>query len=149
MDDHKVVTQIARAKWWLTKRGSGPWARVCRPVQGQQRRYVQLAVLAWDALGIRSWCATGRLPPAELARTLTAYASRVLTPRGSTAVAGLELMSSAGPSTHAVRDEGTDTWVSGPVPGSLPTVVDPGLRRRRVGCGVGRVSPLGRFVRII
>ncbi|MEE4544781.1 helix-turn-helix domain-containing protein [Streptomyces sp. V4-01] len=124
-DDHKVVRQIARAKWQLTKRGFGPWARVYRPAQGQQRRCVQLAVLPWHALDARAWREAGELPPAELARVLAAYAGRVLTPRGSTAVAGLELMSSLRPPTRAVQDEATGAWVPGAVPGSLTTAVDP------------------------
>jgi DNA-binding XRE family transcriptional regulator len=124
-EDHKVVRQITKAKWQLTKRGFGPWARVYRPAQGQQRQCVQLAVLPWDALDTRSWGDTDQLPPAELARVLTAYAARVLTPRGSTAVAGLELMSALRPPTRAVKDDATDTWVSGPVPGSLTAPVDP------------------------
>ena len=44
-EDQKVVKQIAKAKWRLTKWGFGPWARIYRPTQGQQRRCVQLAVL--------------------------------------------------------------------------------------------------------
>ncbi|WP_225850202.1 helix-turn-helix transcriptional regulator [Streptomyces sp. HPF1205] len=124
-EDHKVVKQIARAKWQLTKRGFGPWARIYRPAQGDQRRCVQLAVLPWDALDSRAWGSAGELPPAELARVLTAYAARVLTPRGSTAVAGLELMTALRPPTRAVRDETSGTWVSGPVPGSLTRPVDP------------------------
>ncbi|WP_329140414.1 helix-turn-helix domain-containing protein [Streptomyces sp. NBC_01476] len=123
-DDHPVIKQITRAKWQLTKRGFGPWARVYRPAQGGQRSCVQLAVLPWDALDTRSWGEAGQLPPAELARVLTAYAARVLTPRGSTAVAGLELMSALRPPTRAVRDEAAGTWVSGPVPGSLTQPVD-------------------------
>jgi hypothetical protein len=86
---------------------------------------VQLAVLPWDALDTRAWASAGDLPPAELARVLTAYAARVLTPRGSTAVAGLELMTALRPPTRAVRDEATGTWVPGPVPGSLTEPVDP------------------------
>jgi hypothetical protein len=82
-------------------------------------------VLPWDALDARSWGDAGQLPPAELARVLAAYAARVLTPRGSTAVAGLELMSALRPPTRAVKDDATDTWVSGPVPGSLTEPVDP------------------------
>ncbi|MFG1809710.1 telomere-associated protein Tap [Streptomyces sp. NPDC049040] len=124
-DDHPVVKQIAREKWQLTQRGFGPWARVYRPAQGQQRRCVQLAVLPWGALDSRAWGEAGLLPPPELARVLTAYASRVLTPRGSTAVAGLELMSALRPPTRAVLDDPTGTWVSGPVPGSLTRAVDP------------------------
>ena len=124
-EDHKVVRQIARAKWQLTKRGFGPWARVYRPAQDAERRCVQLAVLPWDALDARAWGSAGELAPAELARVLTAYASRVLTPRGSTAVAGLELMTALRPPTRAVKDDATGTWVSGPVPGSLTAAVDP------------------------
>ena len=123
-EDHKAVRQIARAKWQLTKRGFGPWARIYRPASGGERQCVQLAVLPWDALDARSWGSAGHLPPAELARVMTAYAARVLTPRGSTAVAGLELMSALRPPTRAVRDE-AGTWVSGPVPGSLTAPVDP------------------------
>ncbi|MEC3992034.1 helix-turn-helix transcriptional regulator [Actinacidiphila sp. DG2A-62] len=124
-EDHKVVKQITKAKWQLTRRGFGPWARIYRPARGSERQCVQLAVLPWDALDARAWGDADQLPPAELARVLTAYASRVLTPRGSTAVAGLELMTALRPPTRAVRDEATDTWVSGPVPGSLTTAVDP------------------------
>jgi transcriptional regulator with XRE-family HTH domain len=124
-EDHKIVKQITRAKWQLTRRGFGPWARVYRPSQGQQRQCVQLAVLPWGALDSRAWGSTGELPPVELARVLSAYAVRVLTPRGSTAVAGLELMTALRPPTRAVKDDATDTWVSGPVPGSLTTAVDP------------------------
>lgn len=124
-EDHKVVKQIARAKWQLTRRGFGPWARVYRPAKGSERQCVQLAVLPWGALDSRAWGEADQLPPAELARVLTAYASRVLTPRGSTAVAGLELMTALRPPTRAVRDEGTGTWVSGAVPGSLTVAVDP------------------------
>ncbi|MGW5353341.1 telomere-associated protein Tap, partial [Streptomyces sp. NPDC004031] len=124
-EDHKVVKQITRAKWQLTKRGFGPWARVYRPAKGSERQCVQLAVLPWGALDARAWGDADQMPPAELARVLTAYASRVLTPRGSTAVAGLELMTALRPPTRAVKDEATDTWVSGPVPGSLTAAVNP------------------------
>ncbi|MEW2521511.1 telomere-associated protein Tap [Actinacidiphila alni] len=124
-EDHKVVRQITRAKWQLTRRGFGPWARIYRPAQNGGRQCVQLAVLPWDALDARAWGGAGELPPAELARVLTAYASRVLTPRGSAAVAGLELMTALRPPTRAVKDEATGTWVSGPVPGSLVAAVDP------------------------
>ena len=124
-EDHKVVKQIGRAKWQLTKRGFGPWARIYRPAKGSERQCVQLAVLPWGALDSRAWGDADQLPPAELARVLTAYAARVLTPRGSTAVAGLELMTALRPPTRAVKDDATDTWVSGPVPGSLTAAVGP------------------------
>ncbi|MGW5355561.1 telomere-associated protein Tap, partial [Streptomyces sp. NPDC004031] len=124
-EGHPVVKQITKAKWQLTKRGFGPWARVYRPAQGDRRQCVQLAVLPWGALDSRAWGDADRLPAPDLARVLSAYAARVLTPRGSTAVAGLELMTALRPPTRAVRDEASGTWVSGPVPGSLTTPVDP------------------------
>lgn len=33
-EGHKVLGQLERAEWQLTKRGFGPWARIYRPVQG-------------------------------------------------------------------------------------------------------------------
>ncbi|MFG2290705.1 telomere-associated protein Tap [Streptomyces sp. NPDC048595] len=123
--DHKVVTQLARAKWQLTRRGFGPWPRIYRPAQSGRRQCVQLAVLPWGALDARSWGDTDRLPPAELARVLGAYATRVITPRGSTAVCGLELMTALRPPTRAVKDESTGSWISGPNPGALTEPLDP------------------------
>jgi hypothetical protein len=124
-DDHDVVQAVARAGWQLTRRGFGPWARIYRPAQAGQRQCVQLAVLPWGALDSRSWGSLDTAPPAEVARVLGTYATRVITPRGSTAVCGLELMTSLRPPTRAVRDETTGTWVSGPVPGALAAAVDP------------------------
>ncbi|WP_461011395.1 telomere-associated protein Tap, partial [Streptomyces capparidis] len=123
-DDHPVVRQLTRAKWRLTQRGFGPWARVYRPVRGGRRQCVQLAVLPWDALDSRAWAGAAKLPPDELARALGTYAARVITPRGSTAVSGLELMSALRPPTRAVRDE-TGAWVSAPNAGALTRPVDP------------------------
>ncbi|MEU9489310.1 helix-turn-helix transcriptional regulator [Streptomyces decoyicus] len=124
-EDHKVVKQLAKAKWKLTKRGFGPWARVYRPAEGGKRQCVQFAILPWGALDTRSWGDTGQLPPADVAAVLGTYATRVLTPRGSTAVCGLELMSALRPPTRAVKDPATGSWVSGPNPGSLTEPVDP------------------------
>ncbi|RCH65532.1 helix-turn-helix domain-containing protein [Streptomyces sp. SDr-06] len=124
-EDHPVVRQITRAKWKLTRRGFGPWARVYRPAQSGQRRCVQFAVLPWGALDARAWGSAGQLPPAELARVLGAYATRVITPRGSTAVSGLELMTALRPPTRAVKDPHSEAWVSGAMPGSLTEPVDP------------------------
>jgi DNA-binding XRE family transcriptional regulator len=124
-EDHKVVRQIARAKWQLTKRGFGPWARVYRPAQGRQRACVQFAVLPWDALDTRAWGETADLHPADIARVLGAYASRVITPRGPTAVSGLELMTAMRPPTRAAKDESSGSWVSAPNPGALGAAVDP------------------------
>lgn len=123
--DHTVVRQITRAEWQLTRRGFGPWARVYRPAQDGRRQCVQLAVLPWGALDSRSWGDAERLPPPELAQLLTEYARRVLTPRGSTAVTGLELMTALRPPTRAVRDQATGAWVSAPNPGALTEPVDP------------------------
>ncbi|MBH1935789.1 helix-turn-helix transcriptional regulator [Streptomyces sp. AV19] len=125
-DDHPVVKQIAKAKWKLTQRGFGPWARVYRPMQGNQRQCVQLAVLSWDALDTRSWPGVAEMEPADIARALGVYARRVITPRGSTAVSGLELMTALRPPTRAVQDRATGQWVPGRNPGSLGTEpVDP------------------------
>ncbi|MGW3745809.1 telomere-associated protein Tap [Streptomyces sp. NPDC005146] len=124
-DDHKVVQQITKAKWKLTRRGFGPWTRVYRPVQAGRRQCVQFAVLPWGALDSRSWGTTDHLHPADIADVLGTYATRVITPRGSTAVSGLETMTALRPPTRAVKDENSGTWVSGPMPGSLTEPVDP------------------------
>lgn len=124
-DDHKVNKQVARAKWTLTKRGFGPWARIYRPAHEGRRQCVQLAVLPWDALDQRGWPGAATLPPGELAHVLGTYATRVITPCGSTAVSGLELMTALRPPTRPVKDAATGAWASGPVPGSLTRAVDP------------------------
>ncbi|MFF7191406.1 telomere-associated protein Tap [Streptomyces sp. NPDC008222] len=125
-DDHPVVKQVTKAKWQLTQRGFGPWARIYRKAQGNQRQCVQLAVLSWDALDERSWPGVADMEPADIARVLGVYAQRVITPRGPTAVSGLELMTALRPPTKAVQDPTTGNWVSGHNPGSLGTEpVDP------------------------
>ncbi|MEU7087998.1 telomere-associated protein Tap [Streptomyces achromogenes] len=120
-EDHPVVKQVLKAKWQLTQRGFGPWARIYRKAQGRDRQCVQLAVLPWDALDSRAWPGVAEMEPADVARVLGVYAQRVITPRGSTAVSGLELMTALRPPTRPVRDEETGNWVSGPNPGSLGT----------------------------
>ncbi|MEF9903720.1 telomere-associated protein Tap [Streptomyces sp. P9-A2] len=120
-EDHPVVRQVTKAKWRLTQRGFGPWARIYRKAQGNQRQCVQLALLSWDALDERSWPGVTEMDPADVARVLGVYAQRVITPRGSTAVSGLELMTALRPPTKAVQDAGTGNWVPGPNPGSLGT----------------------------
>ncbi|MEU8138643.1 telomere-associated protein Tap [Streptodolium elevatio] len=125
-DDHPVVKQVAKARWQLTKRGFGPWARIYRPAKGSQRTCVQLAILSWDALDSRAWSDAGDLPAPEVARILGVYAERVLTPRGSTAVCGLELMTALRPPTRAARDEtGVKEWVQTTNKGALTAAVDP------------------------
>lgn len=120
-EDHPVVKQVAKAKWQLTQRGLGPWARIYRKAQGNERQCVQLAILSWDALDERSWPGVAEMAPADIARVLGVYAQRVITPRGSTAVSGLELMTALRPPTKAVQDPETGNWVSGHNPGSLGT----------------------------
>ncbi|MFI8909129.1 telomere-associated protein Tap [Streptomyces albidoflavus] len=120
-EDHPVVKQVAKAKWQLTQRGFGPWARIYRKAQGRDRQCVQLAILSWDALDERSWPGVAEMEPADIARVLGVYAQRVITPRGSTAVSGLELMTALRPPTKAVQDPETGNWVSGHNPGSLGT----------------------------
>lgn len=104
-DGHKTVKQLARAEWKLTKRGFGPWARIYRPANGSERACVQLCIPSWSALDTRHWGTAGQLPPAQLARVLGVYASRVMTPRGSTAVTGLELMTALHPATRASQPD--------------------------------------------
>ncbi|MYR87201.1 helix-turn-helix domain-containing protein [Streptomyces sp. SID685] len=120
-EDHPVVKQVVKAKWRLTQRGFGPWARIYRKAQGRERQCVQLAVLSWDALDERSWPGVSEMEPADIARVLGVYATRVITPRGSTAVSGLELMTALRPPTKPERDEETGNWVSAYNPGSLGT----------------------------
>jgi len=123
-EDHPVLGQLAKAKWKLTQRGFGPWARVYRSATGGQRQCVQLAVLPWDALDARAWGDADQLPAPELARILGVYATRVITPRGSAAVCGLELMTSLRPPTRAAKDA-SGAWVSAPNPGALTQAVEP------------------------
>ncbi|GGY35382.1 telomere-associated protein Tap [Streptomyces djakartensis] len=118
-EDHKVIKQLARADWKLTKRGFGPWARIYRPAQGSDRNCVQLCIPSWHALDSRHWGQAAQLPPAELARILGVYASRVMTPRGSTAVTGLELMTALHPPTRASEPDRTGKRHSEHNPGSL------------------------------
>ncbi|MFI8504552.1 telomere-associated protein Tap [Streptomyces sp. NPDC085524] len=110
---HKVVKQIERAGLQMTQRGFGPWARLFRDPEGSRRRCVQLCVLPWNALDVREW---GRkddpqllltMHPADLVQYLGLYAARVMTPRGSTATTGLELMTALRPPTRAEKDEAT------------------------------------------
>lgn len=107
---HKVVKQIERAGLQMTQRGFGPWARLYRDPEGSRRRCVQLCVLPWNALDVREW---GRkddpellltMHPADLVQYLGLYAARVMTPRGSTATTGLELMTALRPPTRAEKN---------------------------------------------
>ncbi|MFF2014140.1 telomere-associated protein Tap [Streptomyces sp. NPDC058195] len=125
-EGHKAIKQLVRAEWKLTKRGFGPWARVYRPATGSERACVQLCIPSWNALDTRHWGEAGHLPPAELARVLGAYASRVMTPRGSAAVTGLELMTALHPATRASEPDADGKRHSEHNPGSLgKDAIDP------------------------
>ncbi|MFJ4192129.1 telomere-associated protein Tap [Kitasatospora sp. NPDC089509] len=115
---HKAVKAIEKAGWLLTQRGLGPWARVYRTPEDGKRQCVQLCIPAWGALATGGWQIPDSLAASDLARLLGTYATRVLTPRGSTAVSGLELVTALRPPTRAVRTEAG--WTSGPVEGSRP-----------------------------
>jgi hypothetical protein len=125
LDSHKTVKQLVRAEWKLMQRGLGPWARIYRPAEGHRRYCVQLCIPSWDALDTRHWGNAGQLPPAELARLLGAYGTRVMTPRGCTAVTGLELMTARHPPTRA--DEPAHGFQGPPVESAAARV------RRRAG----------------
>ncbi|GGT16121.1 telomere-associated protein Tap [Streptomyces chromofuscus] len=118
-DGHKAVRQLQRADWRLTRRGFGPWARIYRPAQGGQRQCVQLCVPSWNALDPRTRGDAAQLPPAALARLLGTYARRVTTPRGSTAVTGLELMTALNPPTRAGEPDESGRRHKEHRPGSL------------------------------
>ncbi|MFJ9523654.1 telomere-associated protein Tap [Kitasatospora sp. NPDC101801] len=122
-ESHKQVKALTKAGWLLTQRGLGPWARIYRTPEDGKRQCVQLCVPAWGALDSGGWAVPEGLDTPGLARLLGTYASRVLTPRGSTAVSGLELVTALRPPTRAVRTE--SGWVSGAVEGSRSRAFDP------------------------
>ncbi|MEU1012296.1 helix-turn-helix transcriptional regulator [Streptomyces sp. NPDC005890] len=125
-EGHKVIKQLQRADWQLTKRGLGPWARIYRPARGGRRQCVQLCIPSWHALDDRAWGHAARLEPAELARVLGVYAQRVVTPVGSTAVTGLHLMTALNPPTRASEPDADGRRHREHRPGSLGTEpVDP------------------------
>ncbi|MFF5859867.1 hypothetical protein ACFY8B_30340 [Streptomyces sp. NPDC012751] len=115
-EGHKVIKQLARG---VTKRGFSPWARIYRPATGSERACVQLCIPSWKALDARHWGEAGQPTPAELARVLGVYASRVMTPCGSTAVTGLELMTALHPPTRASEPDVDGKRHSEHNPGSL------------------------------
>ncbi|MFJ2194172.1 telomere-associated protein Tap [Kitasatospora sp. NPDC087861] len=116
--NHKAVKALEQAGWLLTQRGLGSWARIYRTPEDGKRVCVQLCIPAWGALASGGWQIPDGLAVPGLARLLGTYATRVLTPRGSTAVSGLELVTALRPPTRAVRTEAG--WTSGPVEGSRP-----------------------------
>ncbi|MEV5426888.1 helix-turn-helix transcriptional regulator [Streptomyces cellulosae] len=123
-ETHPALDRLRPAGFQLTRRGFGPWPRIYRPVTNKKRASVQLAVMAWGALSQDGWHLP-TLSPADLAHLLGLYTERLLTPRGSTAVCGQELMTALRPPTKPVRDPSSGTWVSGPNPGALRQALDP------------------------
>ncbi|WP_327740467.1 XRE family transcriptional regulator (plasmid) [Streptomyces nojiriensis] len=120
----KIVKNITKAGWELTKSGFGPWARIFKRVDGK-RHCVQLALVPWGALETRAWGNAGDLPVGDLASMLGMYARLVITPRGTVAVTGDELMTALRPPTRAEWSEQEGKYVSAKVPHTLHTVVDP------------------------
>ncbi|MEU2556728.1 helix-turn-helix transcriptional regulator [Streptomyces sp. NPDC013313] len=120
-EGHKVVKQLERAEWKLTRRGLGPWARIYRPAQGGRRSCVQLCIPSWRALDGRAWGHAAQLEPAELAQVLGLYATRVMTPVGSPAVTGLQLMTALSPPTRASEPDADGRRHREHRPGSLGT----------------------------
>ncbi|MGV9901580.1 telomere-associated protein Tap [Streptomyces sp. NPDC003388] len=120
-EGHKVVKQLERAEWKLTRRGLGPWARIYRPAQGGRRSCVQLCIPSWRALDGRAWGHAAQLEPAQLAQVLGLYATRVMTPVGSPAVTGLQLMTALSPPTRASEPDADGRRHREHRPGSLGT----------------------------
>ncbi|AOT62626.1 hypothetical protein ACFV08_01250 [Streptomyces fradiae] len=82
---------------------------------------MQLAVLPWDALETRSWPGIADTSPPKITRVLGTYARRVTTPRGSTAVTGLELTTALRPPPGPCR---TRRPASG-CPATTPAACEP------------------------
>ncbi|MFF0383009.1 telomere-associated protein Tap [Streptomyces sp. NPDC004286] len=118
-EGHKVIKQLQRAEWKLTRRGLGPWARIYRPAHGGRRQCVQLCIPSWRALDGRAWGHAAQLEPAELAQVLGVYAKRVMTPVGSLAVTGLQLMTALNPPTRASEPDADGKRHREHRPGSL------------------------------
>ncbi|MFI6449498.1 hypothetical protein [Kitasatospora sp. NPDC050543] len=118
-----MLKALARSTWQLTRRGFGPSARIYKPVKDGRRQRVRLAVLPWRALDTGAWGDTASLPAPDPARVLGVRAQRVISPRGSSATSGLQLMTTLRPPTRPVREEESGGWVSGPNPGALTEVV--------------------------
>lgn len=122
--DHKAIKSLTKAGWELTKAGFGPWPRIFKRLDGR-RHCIQLFLTPWGALENRVWGRACDLPAGDLARMLGTYARLVITPRGTVAVTGEELMTSLRPPTKAEWSEKENKYVSAKVPHTLHTVVDP------------------------
>ncbi|WP_234310086.1 telomere-associated protein Tap [Streptomyces sp. NRRL S-475] len=122
--DHKALKSLTKAGWELTKAGFGPWPRIFKRLDGK-RHCIQLFLTPWGALENRVWGQAGELPAGDLATMLGTYARLVITPRGTVAVTGEELMTSLRPPTKAEWSEKEGKYVSAKVPHTLHTLVDP------------------------
>ncbi|WP_323187678.1 hypothetical protein [Streptomyces sp. NBC_01275] len=127
-EGRRVAEELARAEWRLTARGFGPWARIYRPAQGCERSCGQLCVPWWSATGVRAVVerarrpALGRRRPARAGGTRQApgrVRARMVAPRGSAAVAGLELMTVLRPQCRASEPGEDGERRSGHDPGGL------------------------------
>ncbi|MGD1220512.1 XRE family transcriptional regulator [Streptomyces krungchingensis] len=122
--DHKALKSLTKAGWELTKAGFGPWPRIFKRLDGK-RHCIQLFLTPWGALENRVWGQAGGLPAGDLATMLGTYARLVITPRGTVAVTGEELMTSLRPPTKAEWSQDENRYVSAKVPHTLHTLVDP------------------------
>ncbi|WEH37818.1 transcriptional regulator (plasmid) [Streptomyces sp. AM 4-1-1] len=122
--DDRSVKNITKAGWELTKSGFGPWARLFKRLDGK-RHCVQLALVPWGALETRAWGKAGALSAGDLAAMLGTYARLVITPRGTLAVTGDELMTALRPPTKAEWSAEEGKYVSAKVAHTLHTVVEP------------------------
>ncbi|MFF9795355.1 telomere-associated protein Tap [Streptomyces bacillaris] len=111
-DSHPQISKLQAAGFKLTRSGFGPWTRTYLPVKDGKRACVQLALTGWGALSERDGWRLPSLPPGPLARLLGTYADRVITPTGSTAVCGQEVMTALRPPTRAERSPTGAGWVS-------------------------------------
>lgn len=122
--DHKALKSLTKAGWELTKAGFGPWPRIFKRLDGK-RHCIQLFLTPWGALENRVWGQAGELPAGDLATMLGTYARLVITPRGTVAVTGEELMTSLRPPTKAEWSQDEGKYVSAKVPHTLHTLADP------------------------
>ncbi|RNG17859.1 telomere-associated protein Tap [Streptomyces botrytidirepellens] len=123
-DDHPVIADLARDGWNLSRSGFGSWARIYQKPEPKRRRCIQMAILPWGALSDGGWNTPGDLTPSALARWLGTYADRVLTPCGSTAVCGQQLMTALRPPTRPARSA-DGTWHGEKNPAGLWQPLDP------------------------
>ncbi|TLQ38835.1 telomere-associated protein Tap [Streptomyces marianii] len=121
-DDHPAVKAVEEAGWKLSRAGLSPWSFLFK-----NRTEVHVAVVPWGAFSDHlRWGGIGDvLDPGALAYVLGLYASRVITPSGSTAACSLALMTAVRPPTRLVRDRATNRLMRVPVDGSLSAPVDP------------------------